>query len=68
MEVLETFYQAHLLPVDETRIDMKLKNNICDRCTKDKLPIKMFSTENNMDPGVVPPAYYNIRVYRVIFS
>jgi hypothetical protein len=23
---------------NETRIDMNIKNNICDRCTKDKLP------------------------------
>jgi hypothetical protein len=41
---------------------MKIKNNICDRCTKDKLPIKMFSKENNMDPGVVPPELKDLTI------
>lgn len=47
---------------NETRIDMKIKNNICDRCTKDKLPIKMFSKENNMDPGVFPPELKDLTI------
>ena len=47
---------------NETRIDMKITNNICDRCTKDKLPIKMFSKENNMDPGVVPPELKDLTI------
>jgi hypothetical protein len=41
---------------------MKITNNICDRCTKDKLPIKMFSKENNMDPGVVPPELKDLTI------
>jgi len=47
---------------NETRIDMNIKNNICDRCTKDKLSIKMFSKENNMDPGIVPPELKDLTI------
>jgi hypothetical protein len=28
---------------------MKLKNGVCEKCIRDKNPIKMFSSENNMD-------------------
>jgi hypothetical protein len=39
----------------ETRIKMtmsKLKN-VCQRCFKEKSDVKMFSVENNMDPGEI---------------
>jgi hypothetical protein len=62
-ELKEMNYNIYSCSIcNETRIDMKIKNNICDRCTKDKLPIKMFSTENNMDPGVVPPELKDLTI------
>ena len=39
----------------ERRLDSKLKAGVCNRCTIDKNSVKMFSNENRMDPGVVPP-------------
>lgn len=41
----------------ERRLEMKMASKstcICQRCHKDKGPVKMFSKENNMDPGVLP--------------
>ena len=39
----------------ERRLEMKMaSDNICAKCNKDKSAIKMFSFENNMDPGDVP--------------
>ena len=62
-ELKEMNYNIYSCSIcNETRIDMKIKNNICDRCTKDKLPIKMFSKENNMDPGVVPPELKDLTI------
>ena len=37
-------------------------DNICVRCNKDKSAIKMFSFENNMDPGDVPGELNNLSV------
>ena len=36
--------------------------NICLRCNRDKRPVKMFSVENNMDPGEVPDQLANLTV------
>ncbi|KAK3104656.1 hypothetical protein FSP39_007268 [Pinctada imbricata] len=39
----------------ETRINMKLsENGVCINCKKDKYDIKMFSDQNNMNPGKLP--------------
>ncbi|KAK3093512.1 hypothetical protein FSP39_016633 [Pinctada imbricata] len=47
----------------EMRIDMKLiHDGMCLRCAKDKSEIKMFSTENNMDPGKMPQQLENLTV------
>ena len=40
----------------ERRIDMKMgTHEVCKRCQSDKQPVKMFSAENNMNPGIQPP-------------
>ena len=33
---------------------------ICKRCKADKNPVKMFSLENNMDPGILPNALLDL--------
>ena len=39
----------------ERRIDLKVNSKgVCKRCASDKQDIKMFSNENNMNPGKVP--------------
>lgn len=39
----------------ERRLDMKMATSEnCERCYRDKQGIKMYSKENNMDPGKVP--------------
>ena len=39
----------------ERKIDMKLSaNGVCRRCSSDKAMFKMYSKENNMDPGEQP--------------
>jgi hypothetical protein len=40
----------------EVKLNMRMASlNICHRCQKDKEAVKMFSTQNQMDPGIVPP-------------
>ncbi|VDI81681.1 Hypothetical predicted protein [Mytilus galloprovincialis] len=46
----------------ERKINLKKKNSVCERCFKDKVVIKMFSTENNMNPGEVPLELANLSV------
>ena len=59
----EMNYKFHTCIVcNETRIDMKMKNNMCNRCFIDKLPVKMFSKENKMDPGIVPPELSDLTI------
>jgi len=38
----------------ERRIDMQLKGEVCKRCFADKATVKLFSSENNMNPKLVP--------------
>ena len=38
----------------EMRLEMKQRDGVCLRCARDKNAIKLFSIENNMDPGEVP--------------
>ena len=46
---------------NERRIDLKLDaKGVCRRCTSDKQGIKMFSSENNMNPGPVPDELKNL--------
>ena len=62
MEAIKEFekeqmsYQFNTCRVcNECRLQFKLsKDGCCTRCLKDKSAIKMFSKENNMDPGDVP--------------
>ncbi|CAG2201823.1 unnamed protein product [Mytilus edulis] len=46
----------------ERKINLKKKHSVCERCFKDKVVIKMFSTENNMNPGEVPLELANLSV------
>ena len=47
----------------ERNLEMKMATeNICLRCYRDKSPVKMFSVENNMDPGEVPDQLANLTV------
>jgi hypothetical protein len=46
----------------ERRLDFKLVDNVCKKCRKDKGDIKMFSKENSMDPGPVPPELLGMTV------
>ena len=46
----------------ERRLDSKLKAGVCNRCTVDKHSVKMFSNENRMDPGVVPPELEGLKL------
>ncbi|CAC5397333.1 unnamed protein product [Mytilus coruscus] len=46
----------------ERKINLKLKNGVCERCFKDKGIIKMFSAENNMKPGEVPLELENLSI------
>jgi hypothetical protein len=41
----------------ECRLEMKMspKENICRRCFSEKNQIKLYSSENNMNPGKLPP-------------
>ena len=48
---------------NERRLNMHVsKENICRRCSHDKNPIKMFSSENNMNPAEVPAELVNLSV------
>jgi signal recognition particle subunit SEC65 len=46
----------HCIVCHERRLDMSMSstNDVCKRCFRDREPIKMFSSENNMDPGNTP--------------
>ena len=47
----------------ERRIDTnKCDAGLCKRCKNDKGPIKLFSVENNMSPGNVPPALEELSI------
>ena len=37
-------------------------NQMCNRCKNDKSPVKLFSSENNMDPGTLPPELTDLTV------
>jgi hypothetical protein len=51
-ELQEMSYSVKCCSIcNECDINMKLKNGVCEKCIRDKNPIKMFSSENNMDPG-----------------
>ena len=51
-ELQEMSYSVKCCSIcNECEINMKLKNGVCEKCIRDKNPIKMFSSENNMDPG-----------------
>ena len=41
---------------------MKLKNGACEKCIREKNHIKMFSSENNMDPGKMPNELKNLSI------
>ena len=44
-----------MCPICNERIpSMTLVNGSCRRCNTEKSNLKKFSSENNMDPGVVP--------------
>ena len=48
---------------NERRIDMKMSiDDICKRCATDKSQIKQFSTENNMNPGILPKELSNLSI------
>ena len=47
----------------ETRLNNCMSSyseGICKRCKSDKNPVKMFSSENNMDPGILPTALLDL--------
>ncbi|CAG2228402.1 unnamed protein product [Mytilus edulis] len=46
----------------EGKINLKQTNGVCERCFKDKGVIKMFSTENSMNPGEAPLELANLSV------
>jgi hypothetical protein len=46
----------------ERRLELVLKEGLCNRCRLDKDNIKMFSEENKMNPGVVPPELQELTV------
>ena len=49
---------------NERRIYLKMSKtpNVCSRCYADKSQIKMFSAENNMDPGSLPDELIGLTV------
>ena len=45
----------HCSVCHERRIEMKMASeNMCQRCKNDRMQVKMFSNENNMDPKALP--------------
>ncbi len=46
----------------ERRIESKLVHNMCKKCRTDKNAVKMFSSDNLMDPGQVPPQLQDMSV------
>jgi hypothetical protein len=57
------YSQMHGLSVYHLcKIDMKLKNGVCEKCIREKNPIKMFSSENNMDPCKMPNGLKNLYI------
>jgi hypothetical protein len=62
-ELQEMSYSVKCCSIcNECKIDMKLKNGVCEKCIKGKNPIKMFSSENNMDPGKMPNELKNLSI------
>ena len=41
---------------------MKLKNGVCEKCIRDTNPIKMISSDNNMDHGKMSNELKNMSV------
>ena len=42
----------------ERRLEMKMSNStICKRCQSDKSPLKLYSSQNNMNPGTTQGAH-----------
>ena len=41
---------------------MKIHGNTCARCFKDRSEVKMFSSENNMNPVTMPEELINLSV------
>jgi hypothetical protein len=53
-ELQEMSYSVKCCSIcNECKINMKLKNDVCEKCIGEKNTIKMFSSENNMDPGKI---------------
>ena len=47
---------------NERRINLTIKDGMCLRCYQDKVPVKMFSNDNNMNLGVVPPELADLSI------
>ena len=63
-ELQEMNYNIDLCKIcNVRRIDMKMSSNdLCKRCATDKSQIKQFSTENNMNPGILPKELSNLSI------
>ena len=56
-------YNIDLCKICNERIDMKMSSNdMCKRCATDQSQIKHFSTENNMNPGIIPKELSNLSI------
>ena len=67
-------YLKHLVLYDECEVCLEQFPNLrvdthqsCKRCASDKYVPKLFSSENNMNPGAVPPVL-TVSCYTVIAS
>ena len=62
-ELQEMSYSVKCCSIcNECKINMKLKNGVYEKWIRDKNPIQMFSSENNMDPGKMPNELKNLSI------